>query len=136
MVEEFTKAEETKYKIKFNNFQINFFKTLSKFEKYDTIETEKQIKIFSNFYLPIDIIKITNKEKIEKKITYGIEEAKQIGVEIASKNIEEELTRRLWGNSKVYKVQRKQWFCNGRSNLWSFRKYRYERKNSILKGMK
>ena len=95
VVEEFTKAEETKYKIKFNNFQINFFKTLSKFEKYDTIETEKQIKIFSNFYLPINIIKITNKEKIEKKITYGIEEAKQIGVEIASKNIEEELTRRL-----------------------------------------
>lgn len=82
---------ETKYKIKINNFTINLFKTLSKFEKYDTIEACNKIQIFSNFYLPIELIKITNTEKIENDITYGIEEAKSIGVEKASKKIEEQL---------------------------------------------
>lgn len=91
VVEKDTGAQEKKYKIKINNFTINLFKTLSKFEKYDTIETYNQIKIFSNFYLPIELIKITNIEKIEDKITYGIEEAKQIGIQKASEKIEKQL---------------------------------------------
>lgn len=82
---------EKKYKIKINNFTINLFKTLSKFEKYDTIETCNQIKIFSNFYLPIELIKITNTEKREDKITYGPEEAKQIAIDKACEKIENEL---------------------------------------------
>ena len=41
-----TGKKETKYKLKISNFQINFYKTLSKFEIYDTIETEKKFKIF------------------------------------------------------------------------------------------
>ena len=82
---------ENKYKIKFNNFTINFFKTLSKFEKYDTIETCNELKIFSNFYLPIELIKIKNSEVIENQITYGTEEAKQIAIEKASQEIEKEV---------------------------------------------
>lgn len=91
VVERFTGNEEQKYKIKINNFTINFFKTLSKFEKYDTIETNNKLKIFSNFYLPIELIKVTNKEKEEEKITYGIEEAKQIGIQKATEKIEKQL---------------------------------------------
>ena len=91
VIEKDTGNSEEKYKVKINNFTINLFKTLSKFKKYDTIETCKQIKIFSNFYLPIELIKITNTEKREEKITYGIEEAKQIGIEEASKKIEQQL---------------------------------------------
>ena len=79
------------YKIKFNNFTINFFKTLSKFEKYDTIETCNELKIFSNFHLPIELIKIKNSEVIENQITYGTEEAKQIAIEKASQEIEKEV---------------------------------------------
>ena len=90
-MEKYTNNEEIKYKIKINNFQINLFKTLSKFEKYDTIETENQIRIFDNFYLPIKLIKITNKEKIDEEITYGSEEAKNKGVEIASEKIKQNL---------------------------------------------
>ena len=77
--------------IKFRCDSINFFKSLSKFEKYDTIEASKKLKIFSDLYLPIELIKITNTEKIEEKITYGIEEAKQIGIDKASEKIEKEL---------------------------------------------
>ena len=91
VIESNTGNMENKYKIKINNFEINLFKTLSKFEKYDTIETCNQIQIFSNFYLPIEIIKITNTEKVENEITYGIEEAKAIGIEKVSKKIEEQL---------------------------------------------
>ena len=42
---------EKKYSINIKNFAINFYKKLSKFEIYDTIETEKKFKIFSNLYL-------------------------------------------------------------------------------------
>lgn len=91
VIESNTGNIENKYKIKINNFQINLFKTLSKFEKYDTIETCNQIQIFSNFYLPIELIKITNTEKVENEITYGIEEAKAIGIEKVSKKIEDQL---------------------------------------------
>ena len=91
VVEKNTGNLEKKYKIKINNFTINLFKTLSKFKKYDTIETCNQIKIFSNFYLPINLIQITNVEKEEEKITYGIEDAKQIGIRKASEKIEKQL---------------------------------------------
>lgn len=90
-VERNTENTEKKYKIKINNFTINLTKTLSKFKKYDTIESNNKIKIFSNFYLPIEIIKITNTEKVEEQITYGIEEAKSIAIKNASEKIEEKI---------------------------------------------
>ena len=82
---------ENKYSVKINNFQINFYKTLSKFEKYDTIGETKKIKMFSDFYLPIEITKITNKELIEERLTYSKEEAKQIAVEKAKKLLDEKI---------------------------------------------
>lgn len=91
VIEEKTENFENKYKIKINNFEINFFKSLSNFEKYDTIEETKKFKIFSNLYLPIELIKITNQEKVEKQITYDEQTAKQMGIEQASNKIEEQL---------------------------------------------
>ena len=41
---------EKKYEMKINNFKINFYKNLSKFKIYDTIETENKFKIFTNFF--------------------------------------------------------------------------------------
>ena len=82
---------ENKYSVKINNFQINFYKTLSKFEKYDTIGETKKIKMFSDFYLPIEITKITNKELIVEELTYSKEEAKQIAVEKAKKLLDEKV---------------------------------------------
>ena len=75
-IEEQTGNQENKYEIKFNNFKINLYKTLSKFENYDTICDENKISIFSNFYLPIEIIKITNYEKEYKDVEYSEEELK------------------------------------------------------------
>ena len=75
-IEEKTGNQENKYGIKFNNFTINFYKTLSKFENYDTICEENKINIFSNFYLPVEIIKVTNYEKIKKDVQYDEEDLK------------------------------------------------------------
>ena len=72
-----TGNSETKYSLGLNNFTINFYKTLSKFQKYDTIEENKKLKLFSDFYLPIEIIKKTNYELIDEEKVYEKEEAKQ-----------------------------------------------------------
>lgn len=82
---------ENKYKIKINNFEINLSKTLSKFQIYDTIDTEKKFKIFSDFYLPISLIKITNKEVVENEKKYTIEEAKQLGIQELQEELENEI---------------------------------------------
>lgn len=86
-----TGQQENKYAVKINNFKINFYKKLSNFEFYDTIEEEKKFKIFSDFYLPISIIKTTNKqvENIQKK--YNLEELKNIGISELEQELDEEI---------------------------------------------
>ena len=84
-----TGKNENKYAIKFNNFKINLYKTLSKYEIYDTMYTNKKIKLFSNFYLPIEVIKYTNYEVTETEISYGKEEAKLEGQRRAEEKLNE-----------------------------------------------
>ena len=86
-----TGKKEEKYKIKLNNFQINFYKTLSNFKIYDTIEENKNIKIFSNIYLPISVEKITNYEVEKTNNTYTLEDAVKIGTEKLETEIEKEI---------------------------------------------
>lgn len=82
---------EEKYALKINNFKINFGKGVSKFEIYDTIETENKLKIFSDFYLPISVIKITNKEVEEIQKKYQIDEAKNIGIQELEEKLDSEI---------------------------------------------
>ena len=92
----FTQTQETgnienKYSIKINNFRINFLKRLSKFEIYDTIETENKFKLFSDFYLPISLIKTTNKELKNVQKKYNLEEAKSLGIQELKQELDEEI---------------------------------------------
>ena len=48
-----------------------------------TPEETKKLKLFSNFYLPIEIVKTTYKEYKNTEITHTLEEAKTIGIERA-----------------------------------------------------
>ena len=66
-------------------------KKLSKFEIYDTIEAENKMRLFSDFYLPISIIKMTYKEVEEKPKDYQMEEAKNIGIEQLQEELEKEI---------------------------------------------
>ena len=93
----YTGNEEEKYGIKFNNFQINFTKKYSKFKIYDTIETENKIKLFSDFYLPISIVKTIYKEQEKIEKTYSVEEAKNIGI----KQLEEKLDGKIENKNNI-----------------------------------
>ena len=91
-----TETEETgnieeQYELKINNFKINLHKGVSKFKIYDTIETESKFKIFSDFYLPISIVKKTNKELQEIEKNYEIEEAKNIGIQELQQELDQEI---------------------------------------------
>lgn len=86
-----TGSKEKKYSININNFKINFFKTLSKFENYDTISTVKKLRITSNFYLPIEIIENENLEKQKVQVTYDKNEAKEIGITNLKGKLEEQI---------------------------------------------
>lgn len=88
---EHTGNQEEKYAIKINKIKINLSKRVSKFEIYDTIETENKFKLFSDFYLPISILKTVYQEKKETQKTYTLEEAKKIGIEELQKELEEEI---------------------------------------------
>lgn len=86
-----TGNQEKFYALKINNFEINFQKGVSKFKIYDTIEEDKKFKLFSDFYLPISVKKITNKEQVEVEKTYNIEEAKNLGIQQLEKELDGEI---------------------------------------------
>ena len=82
---------ENKYCININNFKINLYKRLSKFQNYDTIEETKKLKLFSNFYMPIEINKITNKEYKNVQVVHDVNEAKEIAKNMAMKELDEKV---------------------------------------------
>ena len=94
---QYTGNVETNYGIKINNFKINFPKGVSKFEFYDTIETENKIKLFSNFYLPISVVKTTYQQYEETEKTYSVEKAKSLGIQ----EIEEELENQIENKENI-----------------------------------
>ena len=97
----FTGNSEKRYFIKLNNFQINLYKSLPKFEKYDTINERKKLKIFSDFYLPIElgIDEYQEITSIEKEYTY--EELKNTLV----KELEDELSAEIKDISNLINKQ-------------------------------
>ena len=86
-IKEATGNVENHYGIGVNKFRINFSKGVSKFEKYDTISENKKLKIFSNFYFPMELCKTTYQEVTMKQVNYTEEQAKEILVT----KLEEEL---------------------------------------------
>ena len=87
-----TGKKENKYEINFGKFKLKLYKKLSKFETYKTIDVaEKKLKIFKDFYLPISITKITNKEQRKINRSYTTKEAVDFGINTLSKQIEEEI---------------------------------------------
>ena len=79
---------EKKYSIKINNFVINLYKKYSKFKKYDTIVSEKNLRLFKNLYLPIQIKEIRNYEVNEEEIQNDYETAKSIGETTAKQKLD------------------------------------------------
>lgn len=99
--EEETGNTQKAYGININNFKINFTKTLPKFQNYDTISENKRLKIFSNFYFPIEFCKTTYNELEKKEITYTIDEAKKI----MQSKLEEELKKEISNPENIVNTQ-------------------------------
>ena len=96
-----TGKEENKYSVKINNFEINLIKGVPKFQNYDTIETSKKLKLFSDFYLPIEINQKTYQEYEEQEITYSIEEAKEFGITQVDESLKEQIEGKQVTNKKI-----------------------------------
>ena len=92
-----TGKEKNNYGIKIHNFEINFPKGVPYFENYDTINETKKLKIFSNFYFPIEFVKTTYKELEKKQVSYTEEEVKQILIQ----KLEEELKKQIPDEEKI-----------------------------------
>ncbi len=106
-ISEETGVIQNKYSINFNNFKINLYKTLPNFENYDTINETNKIKLFSNFYLPIEITKTTYIEKNNKQITYGFEELKALLIKELEEQFSNEGIEELNVVNKVVNVFKK-----------------------------
>lgn len=89
--EEQTGLEEKSYYININNFKINLPKRLPNFKNYDTINENKKLKMFSNFYFPIEFGTTTYRELCNKTVTYSKEEAKQFLLEKLEKDLKKEI---------------------------------------------
>ncbi len=100
-IEEKTTNVENKYSLNLNNFVINLYKNLPKFENYDTIVSSNKMKLFSNFYLPIELIKTTYYETQKKQVKYTEQEA----TEILTRKIEEELIEEIPNKNNIVNKQ-------------------------------
>lgn len=86
-----TGKEEKKYTLNISNLKINLFRKESKFENYNKTSENKKLKLFSNFYLPVQITKTTNHEFEKQTVTYEKEEL----LEIATEQLEEKLKKEI-----------------------------------------
>ncbi len=100
-IKEETGKQKSTYGININNLRINFPKSIPNFENYDTINENKKLKIFSNFYFPIEFCKTTYKEVEKKTITLTPEETKKI----LQEKLEEELKKEIPNVENIVNTQ-------------------------------
>lgn len=94
---------EEKNEICINNFKINLNKGVSKFQNYDTITSNKKLKIFSDFYLPITINKVQNIEYINEKKIYTEEELKNKILTELERDLESEFEISKYDENNIVK---------------------------------
>ena len=100
-----TGMEEVKYEINFNGYKLKLYHRVSKFDLYDTEKETRNLKLDENFYLPIGITKITNKEEYEEQKQYNLEELKDIAVESLSEKIEKNIENKENICEKIIKTE-------------------------------
>ncbi len=96
-----TGNEKSTYSVKINNFEINLSKGVPKFKNYDTIDTSKKLRLFSNFYLPIEIQTKTYQEYETKQFNYSLEEAKEIAIQETEKILNEQINENKLINKQI-----------------------------------
>lgn len=92
-----TGKKEKKYEIIFKDKLIKLYTNESKFENYETEKIKRSMKLFKNFYLPISINKIENKEQIKETKQYTLKEA----IDYATRELTGELDKELEGKGRI-----------------------------------
>ena len=69
---------DNKYRLKLGNYVINLTNISTNFEKYDTINVIKSLRLFDRFELPIELEKIEYREYILTDINYTKEQAESL----------------------------------------------------------
>lgn len=82
---------EKNVEIYINNFKIFFNKGVPNFKNCDTIRAYKKVKLFSNYYIPIEIVNVTNFEQEKIFKTYTEEEL----TEKITNELQQELNQEL-----------------------------------------
>lgn len=90
-IEERTGKEEKNVEIYIHNFKIFFKKGVPKFENCDTIKAYKKVKLFSNYYIPIEMVNVTHFEVEKSYKTYTETEL----IDKITKELQEELNQQL-----------------------------------------
>ena len=96
-----TGNSEKRYQININNFKINLYKSIPNFENYDTINENKKIKLFSNFYLPIQLEVCDYQETKTIYKEYSYEELRNKII----KNLETQLDVEVGENAEIINRQ-------------------------------
>lgn len=97
-IEEKTGNKENYVEIYIKKIKIFFNKGVPKFKKCDTIRAYKKVKLFSNYYLPIEFVKVTNYE-LETNFKTFTEEAL---TEKVTNELQEQLNQELKINDMSY----------------------------------
>jgi sporulation protein YqfD len=96
-----TGVKKNKNNIKINKFRIKLFFNKVNFENYDKITTSNKLKIFSNIYLPLELITDKYFELTYQNVTYTIEEA----ISIATMEAENLLNKKIPENANIMNKQ-------------------------------
>ena len=84
-----------------HNFKINFKKGVPNFENCDTIKVYKKLKLFSNYYIPIEIVNVTHYELEKNFKTYTEEELTAKITNLLQKEFEEEVEYSIVGSAEA-----------------------------------
>lgn len=90
-----TGNKEVKYEILFNNFNLKLYKNISKYENYTSCKLSKNIRLLGDYYLPITITKIENKEQQKGNKKYTVNEAVEQGIKDLSEKLEKIIPDKL-----------------------------------------
>ncbi len=72
---------DNKYRLRLGNYAINLTNTSTNFEKYDTINVIKKLKLFGSFELPVELERFEYREYIMSNIKYTKDQAESLAKE-------------------------------------------------------
>ncbi len=94
-----------KYKLRLGNYAINLTNNSTNFEKYDTINVIKKLRLFNKYELPLELEKMEYREYVMSDIKYTKEQAEAVAKDEVYSSVIESLpnnTQILKNDYKVY----------------------------------